>query len=244
MDEKFYKLLKGLFDKKIKGADVYTHSGSIWVIFTNEKSWVIELTKEGQLWYRYSFFQDIFKLFSQNVIDNQIYITRYVEDAIQNGVKHTCKVTNSIHRLVEDAIQNGVKNTTWQIGTTTATIEDAIQNGVKHTDWDKCSWDENVEDVIQNGVKNTSPGTNVGELFDDDNIQNGVKHTEHIFTKFIRVIKDTIQYWSTNHHVFYEDAIDYIVKDTIKNGVKNTTASDNIIPNIVENTIQNGVKLK
>ncbi len=44
----------GIIDKMIgnetKGVDIYHNNGSVWLIFTDEKKWVIELTKEGTLW--------------------------------------------------------------------------------------------------------------------------------------------------------------------------------------------------
>ena len=43
-----------------KGYDVYYHEGSMWYIFTNEKRWLIELDKNGTLWYNYPFFSKIF----------------------------------------------------------------------------------------------------------------------------------------------------------------------------------------
>ena len=53
-------LIKRLIEKEINNqADTYTHNGSTWIIFTDEKKWVIELTKEKTLWYNYYFFTKI-----------------------------------------------------------------------------------------------------------------------------------------------------------------------------------------
>ena len=82
-------LIKKMIDIHIKDADVYVNKGSLWLIFTEEKKWVIELDIDGILWYNYNFFSKIFRLISMNVADNEHYITRWVEDTIQNGVKRT-----------------------------------------------------------------------------------------------------------------------------------------------------------
>jgi hypothetical protein len=74
------KLIFSTIEKFIKGVDTYNNNGSVWLIFTDEKKWVIELTKEGTLWYNYYFFQDIFKYFSLDVVENQRYITEWVEN--------------------------------------------------------------------------------------------------------------------------------------------------------------------
>ena len=44
MNEEF--IIKKLLKSKIKGVENYKHNGSTWLIFTSEKKWVIELTKE------------------------------------------------------------------------------------------------------------------------------------------------------------------------------------------------------
>ena len=53
-------LLRKIIDIHVKGVDVYVNKGSVWLIFTEEKKWVIELDKTGTLWYNYYFFSKIF----------------------------------------------------------------------------------------------------------------------------------------------------------------------------------------
>ena len=158
--------------QNIKGVDTYQHNGSTWLIFTDEKKWVIELTKDGTLWYNYNFFNSIFSFFSLDVIENQHYITKWVEDAIQNGVKNTLpeKTTCSPH-LLEDIVQNGVKRTC-NTSIDMESIQHTIQNGIKNTEpggylgpitirgkvfhqFESSNQTDNVGNVIQNGVKET-----------------------------------------------------------------------------------------
>ncbi len=151
-------LIKKLIDFYVKDADVYENNGSLWLIFTEEKKWVIELDKNGNLWYNYNFFSKIFKLISMNVVEKQHYITRWVEDALQNGVKDTTGNVIWSDVNVEDVLQNGVKETSYHGFEQQNIVEDAIQNGVKETRW-MSDWEDNkVEDTIQNGVKQTSEG--------------------------------------------------------------------------------------
>lgn len=62
------------------------------------------------MWYNYYFFKDLFSYLSMDVVENQHYITKYVEDALQNGVKNTSHFPIPRLRSVEDVIQNGVIN--------------------------------------------------------------------------------------------------------------------------------------
>jgi hypothetical protein len=103
------KILFKLIDKKVEGADLYEHEGSLWLIFTDDKEWVIKLNKEGSLLYNYDFFNSVFKYLSLDVVENQRYITEWVEDTIQNGVKYTKAVFFGRITSVEDTIQNGKK---------------------------------------------------------------------------------------------------------------------------------------
>ena len=81
-----------IFNTQVKDADFYKHNDSTWLIFTSKKKWVFELSKEGTLWYNYYFFNNFFELLSLDVIENQNYITEWVGNTIQNGVKYTQKV--------------------------------------------------------------------------------------------------------------------------------------------------------
>jgi hypothetical protein len=108
-EDKLKYLVFKLINRALEGAHLYENKGSIWLIFTDEKKWVIELTKEGSLWYNYSFFDGIFKYLSLDVVENQHYITEWVEDTIQNGVRSTLPQHRNIIWHVEDTIQNGTK---------------------------------------------------------------------------------------------------------------------------------------
>ena len=148
------KIVKKLIDESICDADSYFHNGNILVIYTEKKEWVFELKKNGDLWYNYYFFKDLFSYLSMDVVENQHYITKYVEDALQNGVKNTIYFFLPDSFPVEDALQNGVKNTATLPFLFYNPVEDALQNGVKNTSHFPIPRLRSVEDVIQNGVIN------------------------------------------------------------------------------------------
>ena len=173
-------------EQNVKGVDTYQHNGSIWLIFTNDKRWVIELTEDKTLWYNYTFFKSIFDFFSMDVVENQEYITKWVEETIINGVKHTDSLEWKCGFYIEDTIQNGVRHTPLHKYLLQRIIEDTIQNGVKRTLPESIPDSFGINDTIQNGVKETkiSPThTEYGDWLDDDErlgeiIKNGVKKTK------------------------------------------------------------------
>jgi hypothetical protein len=233
-----------LMEKWIKGVDTYTHNGSTWLIFTDSKKWVIELTDSKTLWYNYNFFKQIFDFTSLDVVENQSYITKWVEDNIINGVNHTgapdwnrdkvakyaiengvkntkqSHIDNRIQERVEGTIENGVKKTNYKSLVTRGNIEDIIDGGVKETISTLRRTLLGVDDIIQNGIKETRLEMNITEGEVDDIIQDGVKHT----------FGDK---W--HKHNFVEDIIQNGVRDTQSNPYENTSW--------IEGVIKKGVKL-
>lgn len=175
------KFIHKFIDQNVKNVDTYQHNGSTWLIFTDSKKWVIELTKDKTLWYNYNFFKSIFEFFSMDLIENQHYITNWVENNVTNKVKGTHRFGYGVEDDVEDTIQNGIKETKYNQTFQEPKFQDALQNGVKETELHKGIRALSVNNTIQNGVKETNP-VDVMKFFDnkmEDAIQNGVKEVIH-----------------------------------------------------------------
>ena len=169
------KIVKTLIDNALEGVDVYFNNGSIWLIFTETKEWVLELEKDGHLWYNHYFFRNLFSYLSMDVVENQKYITKYVEDALQIGVRNTYLYNRFTNKAVEDALQNGVKNTNKLSTNLKTLVEDVLQNGVKYTKRNNYLTLDKVEDVLQNGVKRTQVFLISRNKIVEDVLQNGLK---------------------------------------------------------------------
>jgi len=176
--ENLKKILFATIDYHTKGVDTYHNNGSMWLIFTDKKKWVIELTKEGTLWYNHYFFNDCFKYLSLDAVENQHYITEWVEDIIQNGVRSTLKYRYPTPKTLESIIQNGMKDTGRRGLPPPPLVESIIQNGVINTNWSCLPKKSSVDDTIQNGVINTfGVDVDLNHLV-ENTIQSGVKHIE------------------------------------------------------------------
>lgn len=215
MNPKLKRPLFKLINQKTKSVDIYHHGGSMWLIFTDEKKWVIELTKDGTLWYNHYFFQDCFKYLSLDVVENQHYITEWVEDIIQNGVINTTEFRLLIYTPVEDAIKNGVRDT----------FDVQVPLGVQ------------VENIIQNGMKETIPSGYLGSI----EMKGKIVH-QFESPKQNNEVEDTIQN-GVKHTAVIRGAQTPNVEDTIQNGIKETNwrTVDNF-PEFEERVIQNGIK--
>jgi hypothetical protein len=230
MDNLIYKFI----NQSVRNVDTYQHNGSTWLIFTNDKKWVIELTKDKTLWYNYTFFKSIFDFFSIDVVENQHYITKWVEDSIINGIKETQFNWHENKSWVNGVIQNGVNETLNTEYMPKVMVEDTIQNGVKETNGTLRRTLLGVDDIIQNGVKETkTPGN--GDLIStvewlnennsnsypkmiDEVIENGIKQIEPL------PAQDGNRDWGNYYHgkedrtkpfnEYLDEAIRFGVKET------------------------------
>ena len=251
------KIVNTLIDEAVQKVDTYTNNGSTWLIFTDDKRWVIELTKDGTLWYNYNFFNGLFAYASMDVIENQHYITKWVENNVINKkkpVKNEVKETE-LHKgdrplSINDTIQNGVKYTSWHepllLGTK---VEDTIQNGVKNTYSDKMpheyDWTDqfDVKEVIDTGVKHTEKSLQIdGSCVIEDVIKEGVKHTEYGDwedgdERLDDIIKNGVKETNMEEHHRLREVV-----QTVKNGIKETCAQIPSIDAVVERVVEEGIK--
>ena len=237
------KIIKSLIDNWTKGVDTYTHNGSTWLIFTDSKRWVIELTEDKTLWYNYNFFKQIFSLTSLDVVENQQYITKWVEDNVMNKVKDTRLEINITEGEVDDIIQDGVRHTKMAHMKTDWSVEDTIENGVKETqfnDNENKSW---VEGVIKGGVKETLNTEYMLTSMIEDTIQNGVMRIMPGNSNHFG-LEDTIQN-GVRKTLWISTERESLVETTINNGVKETNHVDvmKFFDNKMEDALQNGVKI-
>jgi len=217
------EVINKMINKAVVGCDKYVHNDSTWLIFTDDKKWVIELTKDGTLWYSYDFFKNLFKVLSLDVVENQNYITKWVEETIITGVKNTIIGISNRRYCVEETIITGVKNTIQSITQQRRMVEDTIKNGVKHTEYgDWLDGDERFDDIIQNGVKHTEKSLQIdGSCVVEDVIQNGIKETHddvyHHKGRVGGVIKNGIK---ETKLIDYSDNTEFIVNGVISRGIK------------------------
>jgi hypothetical protein len=261
---KIRKLIYGMFDDMIEGADKYVTKSSTWLIFTEEKRWVIEFTNTKTLWFNYNLFQSELNLLSMDCVDSKDIIKEWfesrflekdiehvtdtsnvpysiVEDTIQNGVKHTYKKKITRLNEVENTIKNGVKNSQSFGGESLKLVEDAIQNGVKNVMENRLIRSTCVYNTIQNGVKDIGHFDMDDNIIAEDVIQNGVKEVKSVYLRSCLGVGDAIQNG-------VKDTIGTLrrtflgVDDIIKNGVKDTGARHLRINRKVDDAIENGVK--
>jgi len=166
---KLEKLVFGMFDQMVEGSDKYvTKQGSTWLIFTEDKRWVVEFTKDKTLWFNYNLFQSELELIGKNCTEEKDLIKNWFESRFlnTNGVRHAKYLLSKHQPNVEDTIQNGVRHTYPELDEQPEQVEDTIQNGicdVKHSyDFEKIVVKDIIEDSyphkhrVEGVIRNTN----------------------------------------------------------------------------------------
>ena len=257
---KLEKLVFGMFDQMVEGADKYvTKQGSTWLIFTESKKWVIEFTKDKTLWFNFNIFQGELELIGKDCTEERDLIKNWFESRFLNKPKVWATFNHAIdsNQAVEDTIQNGVKYTIDEKSTLRYIVEDTIQEGVKDTKLNNRILDLKVEDTIQEGVKYTQYGNGSAFGVVEDTIQEGVKHTIDLEFRNKFIIEDTIQngvkhtdYGYDREESYIEDAIENGVKDVRTPGVGDLESTMDFmnenntldVQKLLDDVIENGVK--
>jgi len=108
------RLKKIIFDKLYKDlgkAEIINYNGNIWFIDRERKYWYFELTKDGILWWRYSFFESFFALFSFDSPRFEPIIKDWVEEVLNYKVNTTSFYSNPSDFLVEKVLNHKVDKT-------------------------------------------------------------------------------------------------------------------------------------
>jgi len=244
----FFKIL----NNQIQNVDTYYNNGSVWLILTVEKKWVIELTKDGTLWYNFYFFKSMYELLGIDVVENQHYITEWVEDIIQNGVRNTDSWVGKPFVAVEYIIQNGIKETIDQWNQNRPSVKDVIEKGVKETtpsgylgsiemkgklvhQFESPKQNNEVEDTIKNGVRYTGRRIRSQQRVVEDTIKNGVKETNPNYLVGDLTIEEVIQTGIKETKSLEHDRTTYLGYFNQKRGTH--TPLDR-----VQDVLENGIK--
>lgn len=230
------KLVNKIINESVKDADIYQSNGSTWIIFTDNKQWVIELTENKTLWYNYNFFKNLFNYLSLDVVENQHYITKWVEDNIIGEVNDTHWGSTLNQLFVDNTIQNGVKETITSENRSRLTAENIIECGVTENSLTFAKKQMDCENTIENGVKETELHKGVRPSAVESTIQNGVKETKYNQTlqgiKFKEVLKNGVKETKT-------PGKDGNLLSTIEWMEENKSKS---VPKMINDVIENCVK--
>ena len=88
----------------LNGVEIIPYNNSIYFIDREKKYWYFEYEKNGELWWRYGFFSNFFRLFSLESNDYSIIMGEWVEEVLNCRVSSTSCNAFFKFRLVEEVL--------------------------------------------------------------------------------------------------------------------------------------------
>ncbi len=102
--------LKKIIFKKLANdlshVEVIPYKGSIWFIDRDKKYWYLELEKDGNLQWRYQFFDTFFQIFSLQQPEYEPLIKEWAEKVLNRKVKSISMSSNTFRKWVEDVLNS------------------------------------------------------------------------------------------------------------------------------------------
>jgi hypothetical protein len=235
------KIINKIISSSVEGCDVYHHKGSTWLIFTDTKQWVIELTEDRTLWYDYNFFNGLFAYVSMDVVENEHYITKWVENNLINGIRGIAWGSVFHKEFIDDVIENGIQEPLRVQDLTEGEVEEVIEFGVKETHNDTYHHKGRINGIIKNGVKETNSWNEsiIGDLNQngciDNVIDNGIKETNPL------PAQDGNRDWGNYYHSKKNRVKPFVnyLDEAIMFGVKKTISRENpskMVDDIIKKT--------
>ena len=112
MNKKLKKKLKKIIFRKLyedlSGVEIIQHNGSIWFIDREKSYWYLEYWKDGTLYWRYSFFDEFFNLFSMEMDEYEQVIVDWVEQVLNYKVVTPSFGENRKTNKVEEVLNSNV----------------------------------------------------------------------------------------------------------------------------------------
>ena len=145
------KLKQVIFKKlymDLNGVEIIPYNNSIYFIDREKKYWYFEYEKNGELWWRYSFFSNFFRLFSLESNDYQMIMGEWVEEVLNCRVSSTLK-KRFFHVLrVEEVLNCRVSSTTEQWALWPSMVEEVLNCRVSSTGAASTTQYFEVEEVL------------------------------------------------------------------------------------------------
>jgi hypothetical protein len=90
VEEKLKRIIFRKLYEDLSHVQIIEHDESVWFIDTDEKYWYLEYRKDGVLYWRHSFFNKFFELFSMEIEEFEPFIGKWCEEVLN------CKIDNCL----------------------------------------------------------------------------------------------------------------------------------------------------
>lgn len=158
--------------KDLSKTEIIPYQNGIWFIDREKKYWYLEYKKNGDLWWRYNFFENFFLVFSLERSEYEPLICEWVEEVLN------CRVTKhndgeKWHQMgVEEVLNCKVTTPDFKRVTIAPEVEEVLNYKVTTLKCNGCGAEIRVEDVLNCKVI-TPRDSNPADLVMVEEVLNG-----------------------------------------------------------------------
>ncbi len=182
ISDKVKNIIFKFLSDELKNSEIINYNGNIWFIDREKKYWYFELQKDGRLWWRYSFFNDFFFLFSLDSARFEPILKDWVEEVLNCKVNTTVRVVFFMNEEVEEVLNCKVNATDGGVYYAPELVEEVLNCKVDKTASSLDKWmgeilkctpgtandhlhqfKSEVEDVLNHTVTNMDGGEMIDE---------------------------------------------------------------------------------
>jgi hypothetical protein len=152
MDKKLKKIIFSKLYEDLSGVEIIQHNNSIWFIDRDEKYWYLEYIKDGTLYWRYSFFNNFFNLFSTQFDEYEQVIVNWVEEVLNYKVVTPEPNTHHWPVQVEEVLNCKVVTPTLVLSSPVFQVEEVLNCKVVTPVYLNTSPSQEVEEILNSKV--------------------------------------------------------------------------------------------
>ena len=157
MDTVLKNFIKQQLYDELSKVEIIPYNDSIWFIDREEKYWYFELEKNGNLYWRYAFFNDFFKVFSMERNQFEPIISEWVEDVLNHKVVTTVRRSSDAWGKVEDVLNHKVSTTEPMQELLKPSVDEILNHKVSTTAFVICTFQARMEEILNHKVSTTIP---------------------------------------------------------------------------------------
>ena len=178
--------------KELGNVEMIPYNGSVWFIDRENSYWYFQLSTQGCLYWRYSFFPSFFSVFSLEQSEFEPILSSWVEEVLNSKVS-TTDIENVISfREVEEVLNSKVSATYQYENTLFTMVEEVLNSKVSTTTFGGGGHSKEVEEVLNSKVSTTNSCTFTSDLLLEDILNHKVSETFEINTPQKRTVKKVL----------------------------------------------------
>ena len=153
--DKLKQLIFKRLYKELGNAEIIPYKDSIWFIDRENSYWYFQLSAQGCLYWRYSFFPSFFSIFSLEQSEFEQILSSWVEEVLNSKVSTTTFYSEVAISWVEKVLNSRVSTTNSCTFTSDLLLEDILNHKVSETFEINAPQKRTVKKVLDSRVSTT-----------------------------------------------------------------------------------------